>query len=143
MLYKNQLTIALVLVLICVGAKMWNDHYINSIHSHININDIETIKISGIAVENQYKLATKDEIKNIVNWFNSTSHIHSNPDFKGTTGDSSIIITLKSKKEIAIIRSGEDFEIQRYNKKGKWISYWGEQGEIKRVLEDSAKINNE
>ncbi|MBO8169666.1 MAG: hypothetical protein H0Z35_10845 [Thermoanaerobacteraceae bacterium] len=51
---------------------------------------------------------------------------------------SGIIINLKSGKRILILRSGQDFEVQRYDVRPKNISYWAKQQDIKEYLDKLA-----
>ena len=74
-----------------------------------------------------------------MSWFILISDIRENKNFLGTTSESEIIILLKSKNKISISRSGWNFEVQRYDKSGKWISYWGKQPDIERILEAAAR----
>ena len=138
MRYKKGIILVVTLGLAFIGFKAWNTYYINSMHVQISISDVESIKFDGRAIKNSYKIATEDEVKNVVTWFNSISNVRGNLDFQGTTADSHIIIILKSKKEILIAKSGRDFEIQRYNSKGRWISYWGKQADIRKILQEAA-----
>lgn len=52
-----------------------------------------------------------------------------NKMFAGVTSQSGIIIRLKSGGEILILRSGEDFEVQR-ELFFRNVSYWAKQPEI-------------
>lgn len=81
--------------------------------------------------------ATKEEIENITKWFNSATDIRRNRRFAGTTPDAGIIIKLKSGGEISLVRSGEDFEIQRDYGMGT-VSYWVKQPDIKKLLDQLA-----
>ncbi|MFL0248679.1 hypothetical protein [Candidatus Clostridium stratigraminis] len=97
--------------------------------------DVQYITVNGC------KLTNSQELENIVKSFNSINNINENPDFAGTTSNSSIEIVLKSNENIEILFPGkvnQDFEIQRYNKKGKWTSYWGNQADIRKILEEAA-----
>jgi hypothetical protein len=99
------------------------------------MNDIQSIAINGSRITNL------EEIQNIVKWFNAIYNVNENPDFEGTTSASGIQIILKSNKKILILYPGrvnQDFEIQRNNSEGKWISYWGNQPDIRKMLEDAA-----
>lgn len=51
---------------------------------------------------------------------------------------SGIIINLKSGKRILILRSGQDFEVQRDDVRPKNISYWAKQQDIKEYLDKLA-----
>jgi hypothetical protein len=138
MRYKKGVIMVLVSIFIIIGVQRWHIYSVNSIHTQISISDIECIRISGTAIKGDGKIATEDEMKNIVNWFNSISDIRENKDFQGTTEESIITILLKSKSKISIGRSGRNFEVQRYNKNGKRISYWGKQPDVEKILEEAA-----
>ena len=84
-------------------------------------------------------MATQEEIYNIVNWFNSASGIRENKDFAGETPDSGIILNEKNGKEFRILRSGKDFEVQRYDELGNNRSYWANQKEIRTLLDELAQ----
>ena len=106
------------------------------IHEHISINDVQSIVIRGRYSRN----ATPEETEKIVNWFNLIYDIEAN-NFSGTTDNFSIDIKLKSNKKIEIFYPGKrnkDFEIQRHDRIGTWISYWGNQPDIRKILEDAA-----
>lgn len=121
---------------IFVGFKVFSTIRSNLIHERISLIDIQDISING------GKITNPQELQNIVKWFNSISNVNENPDFAGTTSSSSIDIVLKSDEKIRISYPGkinQDFEIQRNNKKGKWISYWGNQSDIKNILQEAAK----
>jgi len=108
------------------------------IHEHISISDVQSIVIRGRNTRN----AAPEEAEKIVKWFNSIYDIEKN-DFSGTTDISSIQIILKSNEKIGIFYPGKrnkDFEIQRYSRTGTWISYWGNQPDIKNILQIAASI---
>lgn len=135
--YKDKQILYLILffAIIILGVKACSAIKSNSIHEHILLNDVQYITINDV------KLTNSVEIQNIVKWFNSINNINENPDFAGTTSSSSIEIVLKSNQNIEIQYPGkvnQDFEIQRYNKKGKWSSYWGNQPDIRKILEEAA-----
>jgi hypothetical protein len=53
-----------------------------------------------------------------------------------------MVIILKSNEKIGISypgRHNQDFKIQRYNRKGKYISYWDKQSDIKKILEEAIR----
>lgn len=113
-----------------------------NLHNHIDINDVESITINGLGIKNNARNANADEIKTIVNWYNSITDIRENKDGIGTTPDSSIHIQLKygeKKGKISILQSGTDFEIQRYDEKGNKIIYWGKQPDIKQLLLEASR----
>ncbi|MEQ8154652.1 MAG: hypothetical protein ABRQ25_07195 [Clostridiaceae bacterium] len=139
MKHKKVLIIILILMFTIFAVYRWRTNSINSIHEHINITDVESVEIEGSAIKGDVRIATENEMKDIVNWFNSISDIRKNKDFRGTTSESHIIILLKSKNKISVSRSGWNFEVQRYDKSGKWISYWGKQPDIERILEEAAR----
>lgn len=111
-------------------------------HIKIDVNNVESIRIYGAAIKGD-KFANQDEIIDIINWFNSATDIGRNKDFQGVgTPESGIIIQLKSgfgNKSIGILKSGQDFEVQRYDKHGKYVSYWGKQINIKNILKEAAE----
>lgn len=137
MKHKEGLIIILLLTFIIFGAGRWLIYSINLIHTHISISDVESVEIWESGIQGKGKIATAEETKYIVNWFNSIGDIRINEGFEGTTEESGITILLKSKNKISIGRSGWNFEVQRYNKNGKWISYWGKHPEIERILEEA------
>ena len=136
-LMKNRLYISVVLAFILIIGVAYY-FYKDTIHTPIDIKDVESISILG----HTKKIVTDKETENILGWFNSISNIHPNPNFSGTTDNSSIEILLKSNEKISIYypaKNNQDFEIQRHNKKGKLISYWGNQSNIRKLLEEASK----
>ncbi|MDD5602722.1 MAG: hypothetical protein PHG48_01395 [Eubacteriales bacterium] len=105
--------------------------YQSKSHKSIKLIDIESINIWG----NTTRIASSDEVRDIVNWFNSITDIRANKDFEGTTPEAGIVIKLKTGDSILILKSGIDFEVQRTNIFGKRISYWGKEANIRRLLE--------
>lgn len=106
----------------------------SSLHKSISVDDVHSIVVNNSSIKNT------EEIRNIVKWFNSIYNINENSDFSGTTGTSILEITLKSDKKIIISYPGrvnQDFEIQRENGQGKWVSYWGNQPDIRKMLENN------
>jgi hypothetical protein len=83
---------------------------------------------------NENRMADIAEKQNIVKWFNAITDVRENKDFAGTTPESGIIIKLKLGSEIHILKSGEDFEVQRTNILGNHISYLGKQSNIRDIL---------
>lgn len=133
--YKEFLYLILFFTVISLGFKAYGTIKSNSLHQHISMNDVQSIAING------GRITSPEEIQNIVKWFNSINNINENPDFAGTTDSSSIEIILKSNEKIGIFYPGrvnQDFEIQRNNRKGKWTSYWGNQSNIRKMLEDAS-----
>lgn len=124
----------LAIILFLVVLLIFKNMAINDIHSCISDDEINSIYISGMSTHGNIKIEDDKEIKNIVKWFNAITDIRENKDFLGVTDNSEIIINLKTNKQILILKSGIDFEIQRYDKNGKWISYWGKQTDISRLL---------
>ncbi|MFL0269366.1 hypothetical protein [Candidatus Clostridium radicumherbarum] len=121
-------------LIIFIGFKAYSNIKSNSLHKHISFNDVQSIKI------NASRISDHEEIQNIVNWFNSIQDINENPDFAGTTSNYNIEILLKSNEKIGIFYPGkanQDFEIQRNNIKGRWFSYWGNQPNIRKILEEN------
>jgi len=136
--YKQFLYLIIFFLIVFLGFKGCYILKANSLHQHISINDVQSIVIRAYST----RIATPEETENIVKWFNSINNIGENPDFEGPTNSSSMEIKLKSSGQISILypsRSNQDFEIQRYNKKGKLISYWGRQSNIKKILEEASR----
>ncbi|MEQ8197206.1 MAG: hypothetical protein ABRQ27_04270, partial [Clostridiaceae bacterium] len=87
--------IILILIFTIFVAYRWrtnliNSNSISSIHEHINLTDVESVEIEGSAIKGDVRIATENEMKDIVNWFNSISDIRENKDFRGTTSESEI-----------------------------------------------------
>ena len=136
--YKQVLYSIIFFIVVFLGLKGCYMLKANSLHKHILINDVQSIVIRSYS----NRIANLEETEDIVKWFNSINNIQGNPDFEGPTNSSSIEIILKSGKKTSILypsRSNQDFEIQRYNEKGKVISYWGKQSDIKKILEEASR----
>lgn len=134
--YKQFLYLIIFFIIILIGFKGCYILKSNSLHAHISINDVKSINVIAYTT----RIASAEETQNIVKWFNSIYNIQENPEFEGTTSSSNIQIILKSNEKISIGypgRANQDFEIQMYNKKGKYISYWGNQSNIKEILEEA------
>jgi hypothetical protein len=112
-------------------------------HQKIKSDDVTDIYVwaDGQGLGRIQKVAVDKEKTDIVNWFNSASDIRLNKSFAGETPQSGIVISIKNEKDINILRSGIDFEIQRVDSKTKEIkSYWARQKNIKDLLELLLKI---
>ena len=82
-----------------------------------------------------YHTMAADEITNFVEWFNDCTDIRLNKEFAGEATIVGITITLDDDKEISIVESGENFEVQFYDPiKGDSVSYWAKQKEIEELL---------
>lgn len=136
--HKQLLYSVIFFAFIFLGFKAYSTIKSSSIHEHILVNDVQSVTIRGYGT----RTASSEEMQNIVKWFNTINNVQENTEFAGTTNSSSIEITLKSNKKISLFYPGrvyQDFEIQRYNKKGKYISYLGNQSDIKKILEEASK----
>lgn len=115
---------------------IWNYVNTSNLHRTIMVENVSNIRLwSGYGVD---RVATEQEVINIVNWFNSAKGIRENKEFAGTTEDSGIIVEEKNGSRFSIGRSGEDFEVQRKDEQGKLRSYWARQKEIKELLDKLA-----
>lgn len=75
------------------------------------------------------------DLTDLVKWFNSASDIRPNPTFKGSVTIVGIKIIFKDDREISILESGKNFEIQvSYPNDKKTISYWAKQPDIESLL---------
>ncbi len=132
------------MLIICLGL-FWQSS--NRIHRPLNIDNVSNICLwaNGDKIGRIQKLSNDKEKKEIVNWFNSVWDIRRNKGFAGETPQSGIVISLKQGKNILILRSGSDFEIQRNDAKNphKTISYWARQQEIKNLLELLFRVPDE
>lgn len=112
----------------------------SKLHRPIKISNAQSITIwSHTNWEFTSRVVNNEEEQKIVTWFNSITDIRNNKYFAGITPSAGIIIKLKNGKEIAIINSGADFEVQSDNYFGKRISYWGKQKDIKNLLDEASK----
>lgn len=102
----------------------------SKLHEPVNVNDVESINIWG----STNRMADSVEKQDIINWFNSTTDVRQNKYFAGTTPESGVLIKLINGSSIHILKSGTDFEVQRINSSGKFISYWGKQSNIRNIL---------
>ncbi|OPY57633.1 MAG: hypothetical protein A4E55_01561 [Pelotomaculum sp. PtaU1.Bin035] len=124
--------IIVLLLIILVPASIW--YWGNrSLHQPISVNNVVSIKIWTAISGFDSRKAAPEEIQNIVKWFNSSNNIRQNKYFAGITPYAGIIIELKTGKQINIINSGEDFEVQRYVGFKK-VSYWAKQKDIRELL---------
>lgn len=120
-----------IILIAIVAIGLISYHFLNSsLHEQINVNDVESINFWG----NITDVARSVEKQDIVEWFNSMTNIRENKGFAGTTPDAGIIIKLKTGNQISIINSGADFEVQRLNRLGDVISYWGKQPYIRSIF---------
>jgi len=125
-------------ILLLITLSLWNHVKTSNLHLPIKAEDISRVTLWGV---DGHKEATQEDVYNIINWFNSASDIRENIDFAGETPDSGIIIYEKNGKELSIIRSGKDFEVQRNDESGKRYSYWAIQNDIKILLGELAHHN--
>lgn len=135
--YKQFLYFILFFMFMLLVLKTCSTLKSNSLHAQVSVNDVQSIIIRAY----DSRTANSEETKNIIKWFNSINNIQGNPEFAGSTDSASIQIILKSNEKISILypgAHGKDFEIQRYNKKNKYISYWGKQPDIREILEKAS-----
>jgi hypothetical protein len=108
------------------------------LHRPIKVENIARITLWG-GYNGVNREASEQEVTNIVNWFNSVYDIRENKEFAGTTEESGVKIEEKDGTRFIIGRSGEDFEVQRKDQKGKLRSYWARQKDIKELLDQLVK----
>lgn len=123
-----------ILSFVCTVAIVCCFVFINKdkIHEQIDIEKVDSITVWGI---NTSQIVNEKEKGDIIKWFNLITDIRENKGSGGITPEKGIIIKLKSGKNILILKSGEDFEIQKTNSSGTCISYWGRQINIHNILE--------
>ena len=107
-----------------------------NLHRPIMVENVPHIRLWSVYGVD--RLATEQEVINIINWFDSAKDIRENEEFAGTTEDSGIKVEEKNGSKFSIARSGEDFEVQRKDEQGKLRSYWARQKEIKDLLDKLA-----
>ena len=121
------------IILFALGTVFYINNNTNTLHESLTINEVESINIWG----KTNRTADSDEKQYIVNWFNSITDIRKNKDFAGTTPEAGICIKLKNNSFILVLESGKDFEVQRTDKSGKQVSYWGKQPDIRDILKNN------
>lgn len=128
----------IVITVVISLAWFWIGYSQRSPHQPISVKDIETIEFwsqhNSDSVEPYQREIAIEEIEKLVTWFNSATDIRENEDFAGITPICGIKINLKDGNEIAILSSGQDFEVQRYIFPMKKVSYWAKQPNIKKIL---------
>lgn len=135
---RGSLLIFVVLLTLVMAGCDWN----SDLHQPIKASDVDHVMIWGFSA-NTEREATAEEVTKIVKWFNAADDIRENEDFAGTTPESGIQIKLKDGRQISIIRSGEDFEVQSHDSGGQSHSYWARQPQIKQWLDELAKPKTE
>ncbi|GAB6154750.1 hypothetical protein JCM17380_35000 [Desulfosporosinus burensis] len=108
-----------------------------SLHRHIKLENVSEIMLWSEASGKD--LATEEEIKNLVTWFNSASGVRENNSVPGEPPQSVIIIKQMNGKEILISRHAKRFDISRWDEHGRNIVYWTTQKELKNFLDKLAK----
>lgn len=128
---------AIIIVTLFLLIFVWRWHTAYSLHKPLNLQDVSQIKVWGTQIGS--RIVSTEEKEKIIRWFNSAGNIRENKEFAGITPDSGIIIELKPRGSISIINSGKDFEVQRYNILRRRISYWAEQRDIDKLLDQLEK----
>jgi hypothetical protein len=131
-------SVVLVVIMFLVMLVVWKYVNTTNLHPPIKVKSITRITLWG-GYNGVDKEASEQEVTNIVNWFNSAYDIRENKEFAGTTEESGIKIEGKDGTRFSIGRSGEGFEVQRKDQKGKLRSYWARQKDIKKLLDELAK----
>ncbi|MEG6522360.1 hypothetical protein [Desulfotomaculum sp. 1211_IL3151] len=130
---KKIIILSIIIIAFALAWKMQN----TSPHEPISINEVAKIELRGDIPSHVSRTATKAELEKIVLWFNSLTNITENKEFAGSTPSAGIRIILKNGRDISIINSGKDFEVQR-TVNLKTVSYWAKQTEIKELLKELA-----
>ena len=126
--------LGVIIAIILAGCALTNANVNKTFHKTISVDEVATVKTWGNSIPNgEEKEETKEGIEKIVKWFNSITDIRENKELSGSTPESGIIIELKSRNRISVLRSGDQFEIQKDG-----ISYWGKQPELNILLENLA-----
>ena len=139
---KKMKLIVVAVCLVFIGWQAWL-WYAQPLHQPISVDEVDSMMVwgEGLMEGRNGREATGEELAEIVKWFNAATDIRHNRDFAGTTPPAGIVINLKShflSKEILILASGKDFEIQRNTNRGR-ISYWAIQPELKEFLQQLTK----
>lgn len=83
----------------------------------------------------KFHTMSQSEKTDLVKWFNECKDIRLNSEFAGTVSIVGIKIQMEDNREISIINSGNDFEIQiYYPEKHESVSYWAKQENIENLL---------
>lgn len=130
-----------VVIALVVSCNAWKRASEQRLHVFLREDQVVSMKIWGSpeAKEPVDRMATKEEISQIIRWFNAATDIRANKEFAGSTPMAGIQITLQSGKRVGIIRSGKDFEVQRDDGMKDTISYWAKQNDIRDFLNELAK----
>jgi hypothetical protein len=131
-------SVVLVVIMFLVMLVVWKYVNTTNLHPPVKVESITRITFWG-GYNGVDREASEQEVTNIVNWFNSAYDIRENKEFAGTTEESGIKIEGKDGTRFSIGRSGEGFEVQRKDQKGKLRSYWARQKDIKKLLDELAK----
>lgn len=139
---KNQLHLIIILLL---GISIFLTAC-SSIHIPIKEEDVSEVIVydSMYNYGGEYHTMSQSEISDLVKWFNACTDIRLNSDFAGTVTIVGITIKMKDDRNISIVDSGENFEIQISDPKKETISYWAKQPDIEALLKTLDKpVKNE
>jgi hypothetical protein len=121
--------------IVIIGALIVTFMLKKPLHENIAANDVAEILLWGNGNE---RLADEKEIKEIVGWFNDIKDVRENKEMTGTTPPAGIIITMNNGKQILVLRSGDEFEVQRED-----VAYWAREEHLKNLLNQLAGIHEQ
>ncbi|WP_182102489.1 hypothetical protein [Niallia taxi] len=124
-----------ILLIIIFGLNALED---KNVHRIINAGQLKSVKVWSDVSGYEEKTVSAEMAEDIIFWFNNAKDVRMNEDLAGVTPKSGIIIKVENEEDIQILRTGEDFEINRTNMNGKRISYWAKEKHLKEMLDQLA-----
>lgn len=121
--------------IVIIGALIVTFMLRKPLHEKIATGDVVEILLWGNGTE---RLADEGEITDIVSWFNDIEDVRENKEMTGTTPPSGMIITMNNGEQILILRSGDEFEVQR-----EGVGYWAREEHLKDLLNQLAGIQEQ
>lgn len=127
--------LATIVLIIAFGLMAMED---KNIHRIIEPAQVRSVKVWSDVGGYEEKTVSAEMAEDIVHWFNNAKGVRVNEDLTGVTPKSGIIIDMENEDDIQVLRSGEDFEINRTTLDGNRISYWAKDKHLKEMLDQLA-----
>jgi hypothetical protein len=116
-------------VIVVIGIAIWGYVTKMNLHEKVASEDVQKVILWGEDVGN--RSADEEEKAKILSWFNEVKDVRENKNLAGNTATAGIVIQLEDGEDIRVLRSGDEFEIQR---KGK--AYWAREPHLDALLDE-------
>lgn len=131
---NKKLILGITLGFIAAVAIWW---YYNASIKHpypITLEDVAKVELHGAKPDFKDREANPEEVKQIVDWYNSMRSFKANSTLAGTTPNAGIVIILNSGKSIGITGLGQEGRNLEFQAQGMKYPYFATQDDLRNLI---------